>query len=83
MRDALPPTLDGLARSGFTCQACDHTVVTTIQGLYDNPAVGSPQRFCSPACRQAAWRRRQASTAENTPRQHTGGRGRNLTNQRS
>jgi hypothetical protein len=67
MRDPLPPTLDGLARSGFTCQACDHTVITTIQGLYDNPAVGSPQRFCSPACRQAAWRRRQAGTAENTP----------------
>ena len=67
MRDALPPTPDGLARSGFTCQACGHTVITTIQGLYDNPVVGSPQRFCSPACRQAAWRRRQAGTAENTP----------------
>ena len=83
MRDALPPTLDGLARSGFTCQACDHTVVTTIDGLYHNPTRGSTQRFCSPACRQAAYRRRRAGTAENTPRQHTGGRRRNLTNQRS
>jgi hypothetical protein len=80
MRDALPPSPAGLARSGFTCHACGQVVVTTIEGLYDTPAVGSPQRFCSPACRQAAWRRRRAGTAENTPRQHTGGRRRKLTN---
>ena len=67
MRNALPATPDGLARSGVTCQACGHVVVTSIQGLYDNPAVGSPQRFCSPACRQAAWRRRRAGVAEDAP----------------
>jgi MYM-type Zinc finger with FCS sequence motif len=80
MRDALPPSPDGLARSGFTCHACGQVVVTTIEGLYHNPPVGSTQRFCSPACRQAAWRRRRAGAAEHTPRQHTGGRGRKLTN---
>jgi hypothetical protein len=83
MRNALPATPDGLARSGVTCQACGHVVVTSIQGLYDNPAVGSPQRFCSPACRQAAWRRRRAGVAEDAPRQHWGGRRRKLTNQAS
>ncbi len=80
MRDALPPTSDGLPRSGFTCHACGQIVITTIKGLYDNPPVGSTQRFCSPACRQAAYRRRRAGVAENTPRQHAGGRGRKLTN---
>ena len=83
MRNALPTTPDGLTRSGVTCQACGQVVVTSIQGLYHNPAVGSPQRFCSPACRQAAWRRRRAGVAEDAPRQHTGGRRRKLTNQAS
>ena len=78
MRDALPPTPEGYPRHGFTCQSCGHLVITAIQGLFDNPTRGSTQRFCSPACRQAAYRRRRANTAENTLRQHTGGRTRRL-----
>lgn len=79
MRDALTPSPDGYARWGFTCQACGTGSVTTVDGLFTNPERGSQQRFCSPACRQAAYRRRQAAAPENTPRQHTGGRTRRLT----
>jgi hypothetical protein len=67
-----------MARYGFTCQSCGQLVVTTVQGLFHNPARGSTQRFCSPACRQAAYRRRRAGVAEHEPRQHTGGRTRAL-----
>jgi hypothetical protein len=77
MRDALPPSPYGLARYGFTCQACGQLVVTDVDGLVHYPNHGSTQRFCTPACRQAAYRRR-AGTAENEPRQHTGGRARQL-----
>ena len=74
MRNAsLPPR-----RDGFTCNACGRFVTTEIDGLYRNPAVGSPRRFCDPACRQAAHRRRRAGAAEDTPRQITGGRNRRL-----
>jgi hypothetical protein len=79
MRDALPPNPAGLTRWGFTCQACGKLTVTAVDGLFTNPPRGSRQRFCSPACRQAAHRRRQAHTAEDTPRQPTGGRSRRLT----
>ena len=78
MRDALAPSPEGLPRYGFTCQCCSTTVVTTVEGLFTNPARGSTPRFCSPACRQAAYRRRRANAAENEPRQHTGGRTRRL-----
>jgi hypothetical protein len=78
MRDALLPSRDGHPRHGFICQACGALVVTTVEGVYHNPATGSPRRFCSPACRQAAYRRRHAGVAENSPRQHTGGRNRAL-----
>jgi hypothetical protein len=78
MRDALPPSPAGLARCGFTCQACGQTVVTAVEGLFSNPPRGSRQRFCSPACRQAAYRRRHANTTEDAPRQPTGGRSRRL-----
>jgi hypothetical protein len=78
MRDALPPTPHGLPRYGFICQACHTTVVTEIPGLFTNPERGSRQRFCSPACRQAAYRRRRAGTPEDRPRQHHGGRTRHL-----
>lgn len=78
MRDAS----DTPDRDGFTCPVCDRFVTTAIEGLFANPAVGSPQRFCSPGCRQAAYRRRRAGVAENTPLQHHGGRSRQLaTNQ--
>ncbi len=78
MRDALPPSPAGFDRYGFTCQACGQTVVTDVEGLYANPNRGSQQRFCTPACRQAAYRRRRAAVTENAPRQHTGGRTRRL-----
>jgi len=39
---------------------------------------GSAQRFCTPACRQAAYRRRRAHVAEDTPPQRHGGRDRHL-----
>ena len=74
MRDAFPPP----ARHGFTCACCGWFTLTAIDGLFTNPRPGSPARFCSPACRTAAWRRRRAGAPENTPRQHHGGRGRHL-----
>jgi hypothetical protein len=74
MRDASP----GPARRGFTCACCGHFTVTAVDGLFANPRSGSPARFCSPACRTAAWRRRQAGVGEDAPRQHHGGRGRRL-----
>ncbi len=75
MRDAS----DKAARHGFTCPVCARFTVTAVDGLFRNPGVGSPQRFCSPACRQAAYRRRRAGVPEDTARQTTGGRNRNLT----
>jgi hypothetical protein len=65
-------------RCELTCACCGNKVVTAIKGLFYNPPVGSPQRFCSPACRQAAWRRRRAGVNETSPRQLTGGRSRSL-----
>jgi hypothetical protein len=65
-------------RHGITCATCGTFTLTAIKGLFSNPRVGSPQRFCSPACRAAAWRRRQAAVPEDTPRQRTGGRSRRL-----
>jgi hypothetical protein len=63
---------------GFTCQACGTVVVTAVDELFTNPPRGSRQRFCSPACRQAAYRRRHAHVDEDAPRQHTGDRTRGL-----
>jgi hypothetical protein len=82
MRDALPPSRSGLPRYGFTCQACQQVVTTEITGLFTTPNRGSTQRFCSPACRQAAHRRRRAGVTEDQPRQHTGGRTRRLNKDR-
>jgi len=78
MRDALPEGPDGLARSGLICECCGRVVVTTVEGVFSNPAVGSVQRFCSASCRQAAYRRRLSGVAEDLPRQRTAGRGRRL-----
>jgi hypothetical protein len=79
------PTPDGMrnasdlpARYGFVCASCGTLTVTAVEGLFSNPRVGSAQRFCSPACRVAAWRRRRAGAPEDTARQHTGGRTRRL-----
>ncbi len=74
MRNASdPPT-----RHGLTCASCGTFTVTAVEGLFKNPRVGSPQRFCSPACRAAAFRRRRAGATEDTPRQRSGGRSRRL-----
>lgn len=78
MRDALPEGPGGLARSGLICECCGRVVVTTVEGVFSNPAVGSVQRFCSASCRQAAYRRRLSGVAEDLPRQRTAGRGRRL-----
>jgi hypothetical protein len=74
MRDASPAPV----RKGVRCASCGAFRLIAIEGLFSNPTVGSPQRFCSPACRQAAWRRRRAGVAEDVPRQTTGGRSRKL-----
>ena len=90
MRDATtppPPAEPGLIgdpspnphREGFTCASCRRFVVTAVTGVFANPKVGSPARFCSPACRTAAWRRRRIGVPEDTPRQHHGGPNRSLT----
>ena len=31
---------------GFTCPVCARFIVTAVDGLWRNPAVGSPRRFC-------------------------------------
>jgi hypothetical protein len=76
MRDASPTP----ARHGFTCACCGHFTLTAIDGLFTNAQPGSPGRFCSSACRTAAWRRRRAGVPEDTPRQRRGGSNRHLTN---
>jgi len=76
MRDASDPP----HRDGFTCPVCQRFITTDIESVYNTAKVGSPRRFCDPACRQAAYRRRRAGAPENTPRQTTGGRNRDLTN---
>ena len=78
MRDALPPSPEGNARTGFTCQSCGQLIITAVEGLFTNPARGSRRRFCTPSCRQAAYRRRRAGTTEDQSRQHSGGRTRRL-----
>lgn len=60
------------------CECCARVVVTTVEGVFSNRAVGSVQRFCSASCRQAAYRRRLSGVAEDLPRQQTAGRGRQL-----
>lgn len=73
MRDACP-----LTSEAFVCACCGREVLTSMAGLFYNPKVGSPRRFCDPACRQAAYRRRQAGVPEGVPLQRRGGRGRSL-----
>jgi hypothetical protein len=76
MRDAS----DRPARTITICECCGTTTVTAVEGLFTNPTPGSPRRFCSPACRQAAYRRRRAGVTETTPTQRQGGRNRRLRN---
>jgi len=60
MRDAsvLPPGPGGNKRRGLQCQCCGRLIVISVEGIFYNPARGSTRRFCDPACRQAAYRRR-------------------------
>ena len=74
MRDASDPPVC----QGFICESCLRFFTTGVEGLFSNPRVGSPQRFCTPACRQAAYRRRRAGVPDGTPLQRRGGRGRSL-----
>ncbi len=66
------------ARELHRCECCGTDTVIAVEGLFRNPKPGSPRRFCSPACRQAAYRRRHAGVAESTKPQRSGGRGRSL-----
>jgi hypothetical protein len=74
MRDAS----DRPARKISNCECCGSDTIIAIENLFSNPQPGSPRRFCSPACRQAAYRRRRAGVAESTNLQRSGGRNRNL-----
>jgi len=65
-------------REVFSCECCGRDTVIAVAGLFSNPRPGSPRRFCSPACRQAAYRRRRAGVNESTPAQRQGGRNRRL-----
>jgi len=75
--DALSPAPQ-VVRSGFVCPPCGRFIVTEIDGVLYRTRTGSKPRFCSPGCRQAAYRRRRAGAQENTPLQYKGGRGRRL-----
>jgi len=81
MRDAFPDPGDGIARTGITCQHCRLPTTLTVKGVFHNPERGTQQRFCSPACRQAAYRRRLAGVPETTAPQRQGGRDRALKHQ--
>ncbi len=48
------------AREAFVCACCGREIVVKVEGLFAEPKVGSPRRFCDHACRQAAYRRRKA-----------------------
>jgi hypothetical protein len=74
LRDASEPPV----REGFECASCGHYNLTAVAGLFASRRAGSPQRFCDPSCRQAAYRRRRAGVLEDTPLQHAGGRKRRL-----
>jgi hypothetical protein len=66
------------ARVGFVCPPCGRFVPTSVEGVVLRDGRGSPPRFCSPSCRQAAYRRRRAGVAEDMPLQLGGGRDRSL-----
>lgn len=79
-RDAsAKPVLVGASeRAGFTCPPCGRFVPTEVDGIVLRARTGSPARFCSPRCRQAAYRRRQAGVGEDVALQLRGGRDRSL-----
>ena len=63
---------------GFTCPPCGRFTRTEVDGVAIRSRTGSPTRFCSPGCRQAAYRRRRAGIRESERLQHDGGRNRSL-----
>jgi hypothetical protein len=63
---------------GFVCPPCGRFIPTEVDGLVLRSRTGSPPRFCSPGCRQAAYRRRRAGVAEDVALQPRGGRDRSL-----
>jgi hypothetical protein len=65
-------------RAGFVCPPCGRFVPTSVEGVVLRDGRGSPPRFCSPSCRQAAYRRRRAGVAEDVPLLLGGGRDRSL-----
>ncbi len=69
---------EAAVRDGFRCDSCGRFNVTAVVGLFARRRAGSAQRFCDPACRQAAYRRRRAGVQEDTPLQLHGGRSRRL-----
>ena len=63
---------------GFVCPPCGRFVRTDLDGVLLRARTGSKPRFCSPGCRQAAYRRRRAGVGEDAPLQHEGGAKRSL-----
>ena len=63
---------------GFVCPPCGRFIPTEVGGMVLRSRTGSPPRFCSPGCRQAAYRRRRAGVAEDVALQLRGGRDRSL-----
>jgi hypothetical protein len=80
-RDASVVAVDtaiAVGRVGFVYPPCGRFMPTEVDGLVLRARWGSPPRFCSPSCRQAAYRRPQAGVAEDVALQLRGGRGRSL-----
>jgi len=75
--DASPPVPEAPFR-GFVCPPCGRFIRTEVDGVTIHGRTGSPSRFCTPGCRQAAYRRRRAGTEESARLQHKGGRRRSL-----
>jgi len=63
---------------GFICPPCGRFIRTDLDGVLWRARTGSPPRFCSPGCRQAAFRRRRAGADEGVRLQQRGGRNRSL-----
>jgi len=63
---------------GFICPPCGRFIRTDLDGVVWRARTGSPPRFCSPGCRQAAYRRRRAGVDEGVRLQQRGGRNRSL-----
>jgi hypothetical protein len=77
-RAAPPARSEVTGPAGFICPPCGRFVAIEVNGVVLRAGRGSPPRFCSPGCRQAAYRRRQAGVAEDVALQLRGGRGRSL-----